>query len=199
MSKPPATRYRTMNWSSYNASLRKRGSLLIWIVRVMTWVVPRDGRLGRSAVVSDAAIQFCLSIKVFFKLRLLQTVGMVASLLRLAELNWSVPDFPTLCRRQKTLTVQIPIAARMPCGTCWSTAPVSSPWATANGGRVSMARRGRRQWRKVQLDVLATMDRISRPKPHSGKDAAPEGLRRTHRREKPPIARRPKSTSASPS
>ena len=37
-----------------------------------------------------------------------QTAGMVASLLGLAGLDWPVPDFSTLCRRQKTLAVQIP-------------------------------------------------------------------------------------------
>ena len=43
---------------------------------------------GRRAKTS--AIQFCLSIKVLFKLPLRQTAGMVASLLRLAGLDW--PD-----------------------------------------------------------------------------------------------------------
>ena len=90
MSKPPPARYRTTNWSSYNASLRKRGSLLIWVDKDMTWRAPRDGRPGRPPVFSDAAIQFCLSIKVLFKLPLRQTAGMVASLLRLAGLDW--PD-----------------------------------------------------------------------------------------------------------
>ena len=33
---------------------------------------------------------------------------MVASLLRLAGLDWPVPDYSTLCRRQKTLKVQTP-------------------------------------------------------------------------------------------
>jgi hypothetical protein len=33
---------------------------------------------------------------------------MVASLLRLAGLDWPVPDFSTLCHRQKTLAVQVP-------------------------------------------------------------------------------------------
>lgn len=33
---------------------------------------------------------------------------MVASLLDLAGLDWPVPDFTTLCRRQKTLIVHIP-------------------------------------------------------------------------------------------
>ncbi len=32
----------------------------------------------------------------------------MASLLKLAELDWSVPDFSTLSRRQKTLAVQLP-------------------------------------------------------------------------------------------
>ena len=32
----------------------------------------------------------------------------MASLLKLADLDWLVPDFSTLCRRQKTLAVQLP-------------------------------------------------------------------------------------------
>ncbi|SDY92160.1 transposase, partial [Citreimonas salinaria] len=96
MSKPPPARYRTTNWSSHNAALRKRGSMLIWVDKEMAWLAPHEGRLGRPPVFSDAAIQFCLSIKVLFKLPLRQTAGMVASLLRLAGLNWSVPDFSTL-------------------------------------------------------------------------------------------------------
>ena len=56
-----------------------------------------------------------LSIKVLFKLPLGQTAGMVASLLRLAGLDWPVPDFSTLCRRQKTLP-SVPISVRQ--STC---------------------------------------------------------------------------------
>jgi hypothetical protein len=37
-----------------------------------------------------------------------QTTGFVTSLLELAGLNWPVPDFSTLCRRQRTLAVQLP-------------------------------------------------------------------------------------------
>ena len=47
-------------------------------------------------------------IKVLFELPLIQTAGMVASLFLLAVLDWPVPDCSTLCRRQKTLNVQIP-------------------------------------------------------------------------------------------
>ena len=37
-----------------------------------------------------------------------QTTGFVESLLRLVGLDWSVPDFSTLSRRQKALAVTIP-------------------------------------------------------------------------------------------
>jgi hypothetical protein len=49
-----------------------------------------------------------LSIKCLFNLALRQSLGLVESLLRLASLDWSVPDFSTVCRRQKTLRVQLP-------------------------------------------------------------------------------------------
>nr|WP_267958233.1 transposase [Cereibacter sphaeroides] len=97
MSKPRPARYRTTNWSAV-ADLAGQGD---------AWHARREGRPGRPPVFSDAAIQFCLSIKVLFKLPLRQTAGMVASLLRLAGLDWPVPDCSTLCRRQKTLQVQI--------------------------------------------------------------------------------------------
>ncbi|MEP6064342.1 MAG: IS5 family transposase [Paracoccaceae bacterium] len=57
---------------------------------------------------SDAAIQTCLTLKILFGMPLRQTTWFVQSLLRLVELEWAVPDFNTLCRRQKTLNVSFP-------------------------------------------------------------------------------------------
>ena len=87
MTTPSLARYRTTNWSGYAASLRKRGSLLVWLDKEMIWLAPHDGSPGRPAVFLDAAIQVCLTIKVLFKLPLRQTTGMVASLLKMANLN----------------------------------------------------------------------------------------------------------------
>lgn len=159
MSKPPPARYRTTNWSSYNAALRRRGSMLILVDQDMAWLAPHEGRPGRPPVFSDAAIQFCLSVKVLFKLPLRQTAGMVASLLRLAGLNWSVPDFSTLCRRQRTLTVQIPY--RRVDGPL--NLLVDSTGIKFLGDGEWQARKhgvqGRRQWRKVHLAMeRATSD-----------------------------------------
>jgi hypothetical protein len=47
MSKPLPICYRTTNWSNYTAVLRKRGSLLIWLDKGMTWLAPPDGKSGR--------------------------------------------------------------------------------------------------------------------------------------------------------
>ena len=151
MSKPPPARYRTTNWSSYNASLRKCGSLLIWVDKDMIWRAPRDGRPGRPAVFSDAAIQFCLSIKFLFKLPLRQTAGMVSSLLKLAGLDWPVPGFSTLSRRQRTLAVQVPYRrAGRPLNLLVDSTGIKflgdGEWQARKHGP-----QGRRQWRKVHL------------------------------------------------
>ena len=108
MTKPPCARYRTTNWTSYNDALKRGGSLLICLDKAMVWRAPKAGRNGRPPVFSDGAIQFCLMVKVLFGLPLRQTTGMVASILSMAGLDWPVPDFSTLSRREKTITVQIP-------------------------------------------------------------------------------------------
>lgn len=99
MSKPSPARYRRTNWSNYNDALRKRGSLLIRLDKDMTWLAPHEGRPGRPPVLSNAAIQFCLSIKVLYKLPLRQTTGMVASLLKMAGLDWVSPAVAGPVRR----------------------------------------------------------------------------------------------------
>lgn len=108
MSKPAPPSYRTTNWHAYNATLRQRGSLLIWFDPETKWLALPSGQRGRPATFSGAAIQACLMLKALFGLPLRQTTGLVASLLKLAKLDWPVPDFSTLCRRQKDLTVTIP-------------------------------------------------------------------------------------------
>ena len=74
----------------------------------MVWRAKPTGKRGRQPVYSDAAIQTCLTMKVLFGMALRQTTGFVESLLHLVGLDWAVPDFSTLSRRQKTLAVNIP-------------------------------------------------------------------------------------------
>ncbi len=152
MSKPAPARYRTTNWSAYNAALRRRGSLLVWLDREMEWLAPASGRPGRPRTFSDAAIQFCLSIKVLFGLALRQSIGMVESLLKLAGLeDWPVPDYSTLCRRQKTVAIQIPFRRS---GGALNLLVDSTGVKMRGDGEWQVRRHGasrRRQWRKVHL------------------------------------------------
>jgi hypothetical protein len=100
MSKPPRAKYRTTNWSEYNAALKRRGSLMVWLDADLQWQAPGSGRSGRPAVYSDAAIQFCLTLQCMFGLGLRQATGLAESLIKLARLDWAVPDYSTLSRRQ---------------------------------------------------------------------------------------------------
>ena len=75
MSKPTPLAYRTTNWRSYNAALKRRGSLLVWFDPETDWLAVPSGKRGCSATFTDAAIQACLTLKALFGLPLRQAQG----------------------------------------------------------------------------------------------------------------------------
>ena len=137
------------------AALRQRGSLSIWFDPETQWLAAPNGRRGRQPVFSAAAIQTCLTLRALFGLPLRQVSGMVASLLALAGLDWPVPDYSTLCRRQKGLLVAI---AHRP-GTGALHLLIDSTGIKAEGCGEWCARKHGpskpRQWRKVHLGIDA--------------------------------------------
>lgn len=153
MSRPTSPTYKTTNWASYNEALKRRGSLTIWFDPAMRWEGVPTGKRGRRQLYSDAAIQSCLTMKVLFGMALRQTTGFVESLLGLIGLDWSVPDFSTLCRRQKTLAVDIPYRG--------SNRPLhllidSTGIKVEGAGEWNARKHGgskRRVWRKVRLGI----------------------------------------------
>ena len=153
--KPAPQKYRTTNWKSYNEALKSRGSLLIWFDPNMNWYGQPSGKRGRSEKFSDEAIQFCLSIKCLFSLPLRQAVGMTQSLLKLAGLDWPVPDYSTISRRQKTLQVTI---GAVPTKTGLHLLVDSTGIKMLGEGEWKTKKHGadyRRQWRKVHLGIDA--------------------------------------------
>ena len=148
-----STRYKTTNWSSYNDSLKRRGSLSIWFDPEMVWVPPPSGKRGRQQSYSDAAIQACLTLKVLFGLPLRQATGFVQSLLQLIGLDWAVPDFSTLCRRQRTLNASLPYRG----GTGPLNLLIDSTGIKAKGeGEWNARKHGgskRRIWRKIHIGI----------------------------------------------
>ena len=155
MPKPAPLKYRTTNWSEYNAALQARGSLLIWLDQDMAWFAAPTGKRGRSPTFSDAAIQFCLSIKCLFGLPLRQSIGMVESLLKLAGLDWPAPDFSTISRRQKHLRVVIPYQSSR---EGRHVLVDSSGIKMLGEGEWKRKKHGadyRRQWRKIHMGIDA--------------------------------------------
>ena len=155
-SKRPRGKYKTTNWKAYNAALKARGSLTVCLDRDMQWYAAATGKRDRQQVFSDAAIQFCLSIKFLFGLALRQSLGLVESMLRLAGLPWRVPNFSTVCRRQKDLSVELRYRR--------SAAPLdllvdSTGIKFLGEGEWKRKKHGaefRRQWRKVHLGIDAS-------------------------------------------
>ena len=153
MSRPTPPTYRTRNWPAYNEALKRRGSLTIWFDSDMSSDPVPTGRRGRQQTYSYARIQTCFTLKVLFEMTLRQTTGFVESLLRLVGLNWTVLDFSTLSRREKTLAVNIPYRG--------SKGPLlllidSTGIEVAGEGEWHARKHGgpkRRVWRKIHLGI----------------------------------------------
>jgi len=103
----PTTKYAVTNWPEYNEALRGRGDLTIWFYERAAgkWSAPKRKGRGWQAKYCDFAIEPCLTLGLIFRQPLRQTQGFVRSLLKLMELNLTVPDFSTLSRRAIGLSV----------------------------------------------------------------------------------------------
>ena len=102
---------RISNWSEYNKALVNRGSLTVWLDQstIQSWFNTRiPKKRGRPTLYSDLAIEFCLTIKALFKLPLRATQGFVQFIFKMMGLSLSVPDYTSLCKRQKTLKIKLP-------------------------------------------------------------------------------------------
>ncbi|MGE4306191.1 MAG: transposase [Novosphingobium sp.] len=106
MPKPALPECRTISGNAHDAAFRQRRSLTVWFDPEMQWLSApgaRRGRPGRPARFSIRAIELCLTLRALFNLPLRQATGLVGTLLRQADLDWPVPDYTTLCRRQPML------------------------------------------------------------------------------------------------
>lgn len=102
--------YKVKNWAQYNQSLINRGSLTIWITPEVldNWEDQRPAQRGAQFEYSDLAIEALLALKYLLKLPYRATQGFGQSLFNLLEIELPVPNYTTLSRRAKTLTVALP-------------------------------------------------------------------------------------------
>jgi hypothetical protein len=103
----PPQKHRITNWPEYDASLKRRGDLLVWVSEdvIAGWKAQPRTTPGGQPVYSPLAIQTALSLRAVFRMPLRQTEGLLDSLIRLLEIELSVPDHTTLSRRGKNLKV----------------------------------------------------------------------------------------------
>lgn len=165
MSSWAPTKYKTRNWPSHNTALKQRGSLSIWFDPEMDWTPPPTGKRGRQQQFSDAAIQTCLTLKVLFGMVVIvraigpsdngdpADTGLRRELAAVGQVNWAVPDFSTLCRRQKTLNVSLPFRG----GTGPLSLLINSTGIKSQGEGEWNARKysgpKRRVWRKIHIGI----------------------------------------------
>ena len=60
----PKMRHALTNWAEYDAGLRRRGSLTLWVTNeaIAAWAATRRATPGGHATYSDSAIQTCLML-----------------------------------------------------------------------------------------------------------------------------------------
>ena len=101
--------YRVRNWREYEAGLRDRGSLTVWISltdgKLPNWDAPRPMRRkpGRQRKYSNHAIETAVTLGMVFHLASRQSEGMLRSLFALLNLDNEVPDHTTISRRKAKL------------------------------------------------------------------------------------------------
>lgn len=102
-------KYKILNWSSYNESLKQRGSITVWFSEdaIGSWNYKGKREQGGKIIYSDSAIMTCLVIRKVYHLKLRQTEGFMKSLVSLLSISLSIPNYSILCRRAKNLNVPI--------------------------------------------------------------------------------------------
>ncbi|MCW2242399.1 transposase [Azospirillum canadense] len=86
------------NWAEYDAALRQRGSLTLWVSEeaIEQWKAAPRRTPGGQASSSGLAITTALKLRAVFRLALRQTEGLLASIFPLLGLDLPVPDHSTI-------------------------------------------------------------------------------------------------------
>lgn len=150
----PKMAFKVQNWPEYEAGLRRRGSLTLWIEEDALDQWQSVGPNGQARY-RDIAIKTCLMLRAVLKMALRQTEGLMDSVLTLMNLTISAPDHTTVSRRAVGLT--LPKLASTPKGPLHVLIDSTGleifgtgQWLEAKHGAKS-----RRTWRKLHLAVDA--------------------------------------------
>src|ERR671917_763494 len=154
-------RYRIRNWREYEAGLKRRGDLTLWLdqAAIAGWHASRRTTPGGQALYSDLAIELVLTLRLVFHLRLRQAEGLASSVLGLLGLDLPVPDHTTLSRRGRTSANSRPrVVPHGPLHLLLDSTGLKlfgrGEWESEKHSRA------RRSWRKLHLAVDAETGEI---------------------------------------
>jgi hypothetical protein len=155
----PKMRFKVQNWPAYEAGLRRRGSLTLWIEDAALECWQSCGPSGQARF-TVAAIQTSLLVRTAFKLPLRQMEGLMASVLTLMNLTVSEPDHTTVSRRAVALPmIQTTPVPQGPLHVLIDSTGLqvygAGQWLEAKHGAKS-----RRTWRKLHLAIDAASGMI---------------------------------------
>jgi hypothetical protein len=158
----PKMAHRVTNWPEYEAGLRSRGSLTLWITPealAQRWDSRRTTPGGQPRY-SDLAIETALMLDRALRMRLRQAEGLLRLVVQLMALTLPVPDHTTLSRRAK----QQPAVSRAPLPDGPLDALVDSTGLQLYGASQWLQEKhgvkSRRSWRKLHLATDASTGQI---------------------------------------
>lgn len=148
------------NWNKYNEALVQRGSITFWFNEdaIQAWHTNDSlNSRGRPRKYSDIAIRCGLTLKAVFNLPFRAVEGFIKSLITLFKVKAEVPDYTSLCKRQKNLTINFP-KNNLKTGEGIHILVDSTGLKIFGEGEWKVRQHGyvkRREWRKLHLAINA--------------------------------------------
>lgn len=155
--------YRIRNWQQYNRALVGRGSLTLWIDTrsTNTWLdCDCPQRRGRRRTYTDSAILCALLLREVYHLPLRATQGLLASILRLMQLELPSAHYSTLSRRARSLAVALASAHKPITHLVIDSSGLKvygeGEWQVRTHGQAK-----RRTWRKLHISMDASTQQLT--------------------------------------
>jgi hypothetical protein len=154
----PRDRYKITNWREYNAGLKRRGSLTLWVDDKIAkgWYHNGPSKRGGQLIYSSDCIVLLLTLKVTFRLPFRQLAGFAESVFELMGVEIQVPSYTQICRRQLGLKVPLGVSERLKNGEAIHLVVDSSGLKVYGECEWKVRKHGwskRRTWRKIHLGV----------------------------------------------
>ncbi len=108
-------KFRITNWHTYNKALINRGSMTFWLddEAIQAWYESATpSSRGRPQRYSDLAITTVLVLKRVFRLTLRAAQGFIDSIFALMDVPVRCPDYTSVSRRAKSVTVSFKAPTR---------------------------------------------------------------------------------------